>query len=106
MTTANETFEGESSFRAHSVHASKLFERAMSVDTLVGRTPEMVDAISTLRSLVEKQNTISVNHDLRFPGQKAAPALDFSSIKMPPIASVVSLLRLAKGRISIAIYSL
>lgn len=97
MTTANKTFEGESSFRAHFVHASKLFERAMSVDNLVGRSPEMQEAISNLRSLVEKQNTLSVHHDLRFPGQKAAPALDFSSVKMPPMASVVSLLRLCKG---------
>ncbi|KAL1846197.1 putative pyridoxal kinase [Paecilomyces lecythidis] len=100
MTTANKTFEGESSFRAHFVHASKLFERAMSVDNLVGRSPEMQEAISNLRSLVEKQNTLSVNHDLRFPGQKAAPALDFSSVKMPPMASVVSLLRLCKETMS------
>ncbi|KAL2007936.1 hypothetical protein VTN00DRAFT_7918 [Thermoascus crustaceus] len=96
LTTSNTIFEGDSSFRAHSVHASRLFEHAMSNDAFVGRSPEMEDALSSLRSLVEKQNTLSVNHDLRFPAQKEAPPVDFSSIKMPPISSVVSLLRLCK----------
>lgn len=102
QTTANTIFEGDSSFRAHSVHASRLFEHAMSNDAFVGRSPEMEDALKSLRSLVEKQNTLSVNHDLRFPAQKEAPPVDFSSVKMPPINSVVSLLRLCKGKSSAA----
>lgn len=92
----NAPFEGDSSLRAHSVHASRVFENAMSKDTMA-RTPEMQDALLALRSLIEKQHALSVNQDWRFPNHQGDVSLDLSSVKMPAMNTVVSLLRLCKG---------
>lgn len=92
----NAAFEGDSSLRAHSVHASRVFENAMSKDTMT-RTPEMQDALLAMRSLIEKQHALSVTHDWRFPNHQGDASIDFSSVKMPDMNSVVSLLRLCKG---------
>lgn len=98
---ANAAFEGASSLSAHSVHASRIIESAMSDDyTAFTRDPKMQEALFALRNLIEKQHASPVNHDYRFPTQQADPSyIDFSSAKMPPIESVVSLLRLCKGKI-------
>ncbi|KAL1970487.1 hypothetical protein VTN77DRAFT_4131 [Rasamsonia byssochlamydoides] len=95
-TKTNTAFEGDSSLRAHSIHASRVFEHAMNNDVLVDRSPEMQEALTALRNLIEKQHALSINHDWRFPNHQGNVALDLSSVKMPSMASVVSLLRLCK----------
>jgi hypothetical protein len=70
----------------------------MSNDTSVDRSPEMQDALAALRNLIEKQHALSINHDWRFPHQQGNVALDLSSVKMPSMSSVVSLLRLCRGQ--------
>ncbi|GAM37795.1 hypothetical protein TCE0_033r08019 [Talaromyces pinophilus] len=97
--TTNAAFEGASSLSAHSVHASSIIENAMSNDyTAFTRDPEMQEALFALRHLIDKQHSPPVNHDYRFPNQQvdASSCIDFSSAKMPPLESVVSLLRLCK----------
>lgn len=67
--------------------------------TAFTRDPEMQEALFALRHLIDKQHSPPVNHDYRFPNQQvdASSCIDFSSAKMPPLESVVSLLRLCKG---------
>ncbi|KAH8700656.1 fungal-specific transcription factor domain-containing protein [Talaromyces proteolyticus] len=90
-------FEGDSSLRAHSMHASRVIESAMNNDTGFGSNTEMQDALFALRNLIEKQHSLSANQDYRFPHQQGdASTLDLSSIKMPAMESVVSLLRICK----------
>ncbi|KKA22872.1 C6 transcription factor [Rasamsonia emersonii CBS 393.64] len=92
----NTAFEGDSSLRAHSVHASRVVEHAMRSDASVDRSPEMQEALAALRTLIEKQHALSINQDWRFPNQPANAAIDLSSVKMPSLSSVVTLLRLCK----------
>lgn len=97
---SNAAFEGASSLSAHSVHASRIIESAMSDDyTAFTRDPEMREALFALRHLIDKQHSPPVNHNYRFPNQQvdASSGIDFSLAKMPPLESVVSLLRLCKG---------
>lgn len=94
--TPNRAFEGESSFGSHSIRASAFVERAMHGNSL-GRDPKMENALATLRDLVQKQNTLSINQDLRFPAQKEPPTLDLSALNMPPMTSVVTLFKICKG---------
>lgn len=67
--------------------------------TAFTRDPEMQEALFALRHLIDKQHSPPVNHDYRFPNQQvdASSCIDFSSAKIPPLESVVSLLRLCKG---------
>ncbi|EED17118.1 C6 transcription factor, putative [Talaromyces stipitatus ATCC 10500] len=96
---SNAAFEGASSLSAHSVHASRIIENAMSNDyTAFTRDPEMQEALFALRHLIDRQHSPPVNQDYRFPNQQVdtSSGIDFSSVKMPPLESVVSLLRLCK----------
>lgn len=70
----------------------------MRSDASVDRSPEMQEALAALRTLIEKQHALSINQDWRFPNQPANAAIDLSSVKMPSLSSVVTLLRLCKGK--------
>jgi hypothetical protein len=96
----NAAFEGDSSLRAHSVHASRVIENAMNSDTGFGPNPEMQDALVALRNLIEKQHSGSVNQDYRFaaPQHGDASTVDILSVKMPAMESVVGMLRICKGK--------
>lgn len=59
-------YEGESTFKAHSLHASKFIESTVHAGSLGNRSPEMEAALASLNTLVEKQSTLSINQDLRF----------------------------------------
>lgn len=91
-------FEGEPSTSAHSAYASELFEKVVVKTPLAEHSPEMMNALSALKDIVERQKLPSSVHTLRFAGQKPAAAkVDFSKLEMPPLNVVLALLKNAKG---------
>ncbi|KKZ62349.1 hypothetical protein EMCG_03235 [[Emmonsia] crescens] len=90
-------FEGEPSTSAHSAYASELFEKVVVKTPLAEHCPEMMNALSALKDIVERQKLPSSVHTLRFAGQKPAAAkVDFSKLEMPPLNVVLALLKNAK----------
>lgn len=78
------------------MHASRLVEKAVDHSALPNT--EMEAALTSLRNLVEKQNSVSNYQDVRFPAaqqDKAAP--DISKMELPPMSVVLSVLRRCKG---------
>ncbi|KGY15124.1 hypothetical protein PABG_11903 [Paracoccidioides brasiliensis Pb03] len=95
--TPDAEFEGEPSMSAHSAHASELFENAVVKSPLAEHNPQMMDALSALKDIVERTKLSSSIHTLRFAGQKLQPTkVDLSKLEMPPVEAVLALLRKAK----------
>ncbi|KGQ01399.1 hypothetical protein PAAG_11863 [Paracoccidioides lutzii Pb01] len=90
-------FEGEPSMSAHSAHASELFENAVVKSPLAEHNPQMMEALSALKDIVERTKLSNSIHTLRFAGQKLQPTkVDLSKLEMPPVEAVLALLRKAK----------
>ncbi|KAK2761610.1 hypothetical protein FQN54_001438 [Arachnomyces sp. PD_36] len=93
-------YEGESSFSVQTMHASRLAEKAM--DPSVLPNTEMAAALSSLRNIIEKQNSVSSYQDLRFPeAQQDTTNPDIAQMELPPLAIVLSVLRICKGRTNV-----
>lgn len=98
---ANAAFEGASSLSAHSEHATRVIENAMNNDfASFHRDPEMQEALFALRHLIDRQNSPPVSDNYRFPNQQVETSSggEYLSARMPPLESVVTLLRLCKGK--------
>ncbi|KAF3492001.1 fungal specific transcription factor domain-containing protein [Arthroderma uncinatum] len=87
-------FEGESSFSAHSLHASALFENAMK-RVPFAHVPMMSHALSALQDIIKRQSLPSSVNVLRFPGQTPKERIKLSDLELPPSNAVLALLRLA-----------
>ncbi|PLB51963.1 fungal-specific transcription factor domain protein [Aspergillus steynii IBT 23096] len=96
---ADPAFEGNSSLAAHSAYASKFLESAVSRSALpMYSTPKMGAALSTLKQMVNMQDnqTNSSSREVRFPNQRAMPTSGLRDLIMPPIQSVLPVLRRLK----------
>ena len=81
------------------MYASRLVEKAMSNSALDNPGTEMASALSSLRGIVEMQNSPHSSQDLRFPAaQNDSLNLDISKMELPPLAAVLTLLRECKGK--------
>lgn len=95
---AGPAFEGNSSLAAHSAYASKFLETAVSRSALQMSTPKMGAALSALKQMVNMQdNQINSSREVRFPNQRAMPTSGLRDLIMPPIQSVLPVLRRLKG---------
>ena len=94
-------FEGESALSAHSVHASKIFEKAMGSSPHFEHKPEIIEALNSLKETVRKHSLPSAIHVLRFTSQSTRSPVDLSQLKMPPAEDVLNLLRSGKGNHSL-----
>lgn len=97
-------FEGNSSLAAHSAYASQFLETAVSQSALQMSSPKIEGALSTLKQIVNMQDQQPASRGVRFRHQKAIPRYGLRDLKMPPMQTVVALLRNIKG--SLAVYSL
>ncbi|KAH8434509.1 putative C6 transcription factor [Aspergillus melleus] len=95
---ADPAFEGNSSLAAHSAYASRFLETAVSRSALQMSTPKMGAALSTLKQMVNMQDnqTSSSAREVRFPNQRAMPNSGLRDLIMPPIQSVLPVLRRLK----------
>ncbi|KAM5356856.1 hypothetical protein ACJ41O_003502 [Fusarium nematophilum] len=77
--------------------ATEDLEHAISSITIDNADPELHDALSNLRILVELQNRQSAGSKPRFPLQQQLPAGGLAQLPLPPVNIVVALLKYAKA---------
>ncbi|KAK4071081.1 transcriptional regulator family: Fungal Specific TF [Trichoderma aggressivum f. europaeum] len=88
---------GDSGLTVHTTFASEFLERAVKRGPLRPLNPKMETALANLSQLVEMQKHRSISHGPRFPLQKPVPPGGVSKLPMPPLATVVSLLKHVKA---------
>ncbi|KAK5999118.1 hypothetical protein PT974_01507 [Cladobotryum mycophilum] len=88
---------GESGLTVHTTFASEFIERAVKRTSLRGVNPKMETALTNLRQFVDLQKRPSVAHGPRFPFQQPVPPGGVTKLPMPPMATVVSLLKYVKA---------
>ena len=103
-------FEGTSSMTAHTVQASEFLEHVVERERWNSQqmSPNMQSALTSLQQIVSMQQKRKKGrimgsmsrHEIRFPNQKPVPEGGLKDLPMPPVQTVVSLLREIKGRIS------
>ncbi|KAB5572543.1 hypothetical protein GE09DRAFT_1170639 [Coniochaeta sp. 2T2.1] len=95
------TFEGNSSMTAHTMFASEFLEQAVT-STSFGQkmSPNMRNALASLRQMVQLQGRQTDSHENKLVHQKPVPR-GLSQLPLPPTELVVKLLRDIKGRQSI-----
>ncbi|KAH7141745.1 hypothetical protein EDB81DRAFT_653716, partial [Dactylonectria macrodidyma] len=77
--------------------ASQILENAIGSITLGDANPEMHDALSNLRQLVELQSRQSISCGPRFPLQQRMPVGGPGQLPLPPVNVVVATLKRVKG---------
>lgn len=87
---------GDSGLTVHTTFASEFLERAVKRAPLRALNPKMETALANLSQLVEMQKHRSISHGPRFPLQQPVPPGGVSKLPMPPLATVVSLLKHVK----------
>lgn len=97
-TSSTPAFEGGTALSAHSTSASELLDRVVQVDgsQFAERSPDMAAALTSLRSIVARQNVQSVADEIRLPNQKNDPVHPASLI-LPPIEAALEMLRKPRG---------
>lgn len=91
-----ETFEGDTSLKAHSLHAKGLFER-LSSSTSAKRSARLRDALTSLQNTLKAESDPAMFYDLRFTPEREMKFTSISDLEMPPMKSVLELLRAANG---------
>ncbi|KAH6867834.1 hypothetical protein B0T10DRAFT_502083 [Thelonectria olida] len=84
---------GDSFLTSHTTHASELLVNAVERTSLHDSNPEMREALSSLRHLVELQAHQSISCGPRFPLQQRIPVGGLGQLPMPPMDVVVRLLK-------------
>ncbi|KAH7115450.1 hypothetical protein B0J13DRAFT_653839 [Dactylonectria estremocensis] len=90
-------FGGDSFLAVHTTHASELLVNAVERTSLHVANPEMREALSSLRQLVELQARQPISCGPRFPLQQRIPVGGLGQLPMPPMDVVVCLLKHAKA---------
>lgn len=94
-------FGGDTGLIAHTTFASEFLESAVKRTSLREVNPKMATGLNNLSQLVEIQKRRSISHGPRFPLQKQVPPGGIAKLPMPPMQAVVSLLKHAKGKMSL-----
>lgn len=89
---------GDSGLNVHSAFASEFLERAVKKTSLHSVNPKMEAALANLSQIIEMQKHRSISHGPRFPMQRPVPPEGVTKLPMPPIATVVGLLKHVKGK--------
>ncbi|KAF2101315.1 hypothetical protein NA57DRAFT_33876, partial [Rhizodiscina lignyota] len=88
----NPAFEGESSLAAHSVQASHLLSIAVD-NAPFQQTQNIKTALQSLRSIVSRQSAKPSTTQIRFNPRKDLPAFSPTALRLPPLESVMNLLK-------------
>ncbi|PTB44913.1 uncharacterized protein TrAFT101_000384 [Trichoderma asperellum] len=87
---------GDSGLTVHTTFASEFLERAVKRAPLRALNPKMETALANLSQLVDMQKKRSISHGPRFPLQQPVPPGGVTKMAMPPVGTVVSLLKHVK----------
>lgn len=90
-------YGGDSGLAAQTAFASDFLEHAVQRTSLRDVSPTIEAALSNLHQLVDMQTHRSISHGPRFPLQQPIPSGGLSKLPLPPMESVVQLLRRLKG---------
>lgn len=86
-------FGGDSGLTAHTAFASEFLEQAVQRTSLRSPNPKMDAALQNLGQLVEMQKRGSNAHRPRFTLQRNIPPGGVTKLPLPPMATVVELLK-------------
>lgn len=89
---------GDSGLTEQTAFVSEFLERAVQKTSLRELDPRMRMALANLKQLAEMQKKRSISHGPRFPLQRSVPPGGMSTLPMPPLETVVTLLRQTRGR--------
>lgn len=92
-------FGGDTGLTAQTNFASEFLENAIGRTSLRDVNPSIQAALSNLRQLVDMQTQRSISHGPRFPLQQPLPPGGLSQLPMPPVGTVVTLLKYLKGKV-------
>lgn len=87
------SFAGDSGLTAHTAFASEFLERAVKRTSLRSPNPKMEAAVANLSQLVDMQKRSNIAHKPRFPLQRPIPPGGVTKLSLPPMATVVDLLK-------------
>jgi hypothetical protein len=100
-------FEGQSSLTAHTVQASEFLEHVVERERWNNQqmSPNMQSALSSLQQIVGLQQQRKKGRmmgsmsrrEVKFPNQKPVPPGGLKDLPMPPVQTVVGMLRDIKG---------
>ncbi|KAJ3456032.1 hypothetical protein MRS44_016055 [Fusarium solani] len=90
-------FAGDSVLAVHTSYASELLENAIERTPIDHVNPEMREALSDLKQLIELQKRQSIGRGPRFPLQQHIPVGGLGQLPMPPMDIVVNLLNGIQG---------
>lgn len=88
---------GDSVLADHTNYASDVLKHAVERTSLHDVNPKIGEALESLRRLAQLQSLESISQGPRFPHQQRLPPGGLSQLQMPPLDTVVSLLRHVKG---------
>lgn len=102
-------FEGTSSLAAHTVQASAFLEHVVERERWNNQqmSPNMQAALSSLQQIVDMQQRgkksrmmgATSRHEVEFTNQKPIPPGGLKELPMPPVQTVIAMLRDIKGRV-------
>lgn len=101
-------YAGTSSLAAHTAQASEFLEHAVERErwTQQQLSANMRSALSSLQQIVglkqqkKKSGRLGSRRDVRFPNQRPIPPGGLKELPMPPVQTVISLLREIKRKFS------
>lgn len=89
-----DSFEGDTSLLAHSLHAKGIFEK-LSSGLLSSQNPCLKNALTELQKTLRSENEPIALYDMRFTSESTE--VSSSELELPPMKSVIDLLRLCNG---------
>ncbi|KAL3419886.1 fungal specific transcription factor domain-containing protein [Phlyctema vagabunda] len=92
-------FEGDSSLSAQSKFASRLLGEAVGQSPSAGLAPEIINALSSLESIVNRYDKQSAFHEVQFPLQRPRERPSNNNVELPLMSDIIDVLRWAKGKL-------
>lgn len=94
-----ETFEGNSSMTAHTAFASEFLQQAVTSPSFSQKlSPDIKNALESLRQMVQLQGQKAIYHESRFSHPRPVPKV-LGQSPLPPIDIVLRLLREIKSQL-------
>lgn len=89
--------EADLALTSQTAFAKDFLESAVSRASLNDLTPNMQSALSSLRQMVAMQNNFASTRDFKLKQQQPMPPGGLQDLPMPPMKTVVSLLKMQKS---------
>jgi hypothetical protein len=94
---SDSAMEADLALTSQTAFAKDFLESAVSRASLNDLTPNMQSALSSLRQMVAMQNNFASTRDFKLKQQQPMPPGGLQDLPMPPMKTVVSLLKMQKS---------